>query len=278
MKEKAIQPFFLSPSNISKSAPAFSWSSLAAPPMAVFPPSNSWCPPAWWWRELTGRMCEAADHTGQTASWECWGERHNSRTSPYVNQAGIDFYCVWRLIYNIHPFKRDRLSSKLVLSVWFGTLLRPSVTFTINCSTLLQEPVNKKQENRRNFKIFNWLLQPLVFPLLSKNMNLKRFAPHAFSIFQTKINTPCSSSRAMWTRALFLVLLISVCNLSWHALRLASVLADRPGSRSFSQYQALPCSNHTTTPSRARHSPMHSSAFPWQLWKPRNVQSEEESL
>lgn len=91
---------------------------------------------------------------------------------------------------------------------------------------------------------------------------------HAFGTFQTKINTPCSSSRAMWTRALFLVLLISVCSLSWHALRLASVLADRPSSRSFSQYQAQPCSNHTTTPSRARHSPMHSSAFPWQLWRP----------
>lgn len=173
------------------------------------------------------------------------------------------------ILRNIYPFTRDRLSSRLVRSVWFGTLLRPSVTFTISCSMLLHEPVHKEQEKCYHFRSFHWLLQSLVFPLLCRNINLKQLVPQAFGMFQRKIITPCSSSRAMWTRALFLVLLISVCSLSWHALRLASVLADRPGSRSFSQYQAQPCSNHTTTPSRARHRPMHSSAFPWQLWRPR---------
>lgn len=72
----------------------------------------------------------------------------------------------------------------------------------------------------------------------------------------------------MWTRALFLVLFTRSLSLSWQALRLASVLADGPSSLSLSQYQAQPVRSHTTTPSRARHSPMHSSAFPWQLgWR-----------
>lgn len=77
--------------------------------------------------------------------------------------------------------------------------------------------------------------------------------------------SPWSSSRAMWTSALFLVLFIRVWSLSWQAFKLASVLLDGPSSLSFSQYQAQPCSSHTTTPSSARHRPMHSSAFPWQL-------------
>ena len=76
---------------------------------------------------------------------------------------------------------------------------------------------------------------------------------------------PWSSSRAMWIRALFLMLLTRLWSLSWQALRLASVLAELPSSRSRSQYQAQPSTSHITTFSSARHRPMHSSAFPWQL-------------
>lgn len=43
---------------------------------------------------------------------------------------------------NPHPFTNDKLSSKIALS-WLGTQLRPSVTFSKACSTLLQEPVKK---------------------------------------------------------------------------------------------------------------------------------------
>lgn len=48
---------------------------------------------------------------------------------------------------NIHPFTSDKLSSSLVLNVWLGILPRPSVTFTSDCSTLLQAPVKEKQQN-----------------------------------------------------------------------------------------------------------------------------------
>lgn len=50
---------------------------------------------------------------------------------------------IYKCGWNIHPFTSDKLSSNLVLSVWLGTLLRTSVTFTIDCSTLLQEPVEE---------------------------------------------------------------------------------------------------------------------------------------
>lgn len=50
------------------------------------------------------------------------------------------FYSVDIFIY---PFTSDNVSSNLVLSVWLGTLPRPSVTFTNDCSTLLQEPVEE---------------------------------------------------------------------------------------------------------------------------------------
>ncbi len=48
--------------------------------------------------------------------------------------------------WNTDPFTSDKLSSNLVLNVWLGTLLRPSVTFSIDCSTLLQEPVEEQQQ------------------------------------------------------------------------------------------------------------------------------------
>ena len=57
-------------------------------------------------------------------------------------------------ISNIHPFTSDKLSSNFVLIVWLGTFPRPSVTFTIDCSTLLQEPVEEFQQQHLDL----WLL------------------------------------------------------------------------------------------------------------------------
>lgn len=219
------------------------------------------------------------------------------------------FHCRYKWNWNIYPFTSDKLSSNLVLSVGLGTLPSPSVTFMISCSTLLQEPVDEEQrkccetnglmmqkngvseclwlkikhQNCFHYKYYViWVFPqsvvvqssgPFVLTYLWQGRTMSVSACLWYISNKDKhthsTSTPCSSSRAMWTRALFLVLLIRVCSLSWHALRLASVLADKPSSLSFSQYQAQPCSNHTTTPRRARHSPMHSSAFPWQLWRPR---------
>lgn len=67
------------------------------------------------------------------------------------------------------------------------------------------------------------------------------------------------------------MLFIKAWSLSRQALRLASVLTDGPSSLSFSQYQSQPCSNQSTTTSKARQRPMHSSAFPWQLEDQKKV-------
>lgn len=99
--------------------------------------------------------------------------------------------------------------------------------------------------------------------IINRNRLFYRFSPCTFE--ETSQISPWSSSRAMWTRALFLVLFIKLWSLSRQALRLASVLPDGPSSLSFSQYQSQPCSSQSTTTSRARQRPMHSSAFPWQL-------------
>lgn len=55
------------------------------------------------------------------------------------------FHCRYKCEGNIYPFTSDRLSSNLVLSARLGTLPSTSVTFTISCSTLLQEPVDEEQ-------------------------------------------------------------------------------------------------------------------------------------
>lgn len=59
--------------------PAFSWSSLAAPPAAVSPLSGSWSLPAWWKRGQTEKTHGAEGHTAQTASGEYWGESEEFR-------------------------------------------------------------------------------------------------------------------------------------------------------------------------------------------------------
>lgn len=172
---------------------------------------------------------------------------------------------------NIHLFTSDKHSSSLVASAWLGILPRPSVTFITDCSTLFQAP---KEESFRlvcGQQIF-WSIYALLtgiawftgFP----HVDLTRPPSHQcakLGCYQFSKILLWSSSRAMWTRALFLVLFIKVWSLSRQALRLASVLTDGPSSLSFSQYQSQPCSSQSTTTSRARQRPMHSSAFPWQL-------------
>lgn len=91
-------------------------------------------------------------------------EKEKSEDHCICSTRGSLFSMCIKVDLNIYPFTRDKLSSKLVLSVRFGTLLRPSVTFTISCSTLLQEPVNEEQEKCCKFKSFDWLLQSLGCP------------------------------------------------------------------------------------------------------------------
>lgn len=81
-------------------------------------------------------------------------EKEKSEDHCICSTSGSLFSMCIKVDLNIYPFTRDKLSSKLVLSVRFGTLLRPSVTFTISCSTLLQEPVNEEQEKCCKFKSF----------------------------------------------------------------------------------------------------------------------------
>lgn len=198
---------------------------------------------------------------------------------------------------NIHPFTSDKLSSSLALNVWLGILPRPSVTFTSNCSMLLQAPVTEKQQNtvkqntyeickhsnhyliysfsRQSLALLSmviWHLETFFHKILAgqiySHTGNKIFSlwPNVFCNYYIKCTcTPCSSSRAIWTRALFLELFIRAWSLSWQAFRLVSMLADGPSSLNLSQYQSQPCRSHPTTPSRARQRPMHSSAFPWQL-------------
>lgn len=55
----------------------------------------------------------------------------------------------------LHLFTKNKLSSREVLNVWFGTFPRPSVTLSIACSTLLQEP--SKEEFHTKPIIFVWI-------------------------------------------------------------------------------------------------------------------------
>lgn len=91
-------------------------------------------------------------HSAQTASGEYWRREWRKRHKEVRWDAWN--YCQIRIICSLltcqpHLFTSDKLSSNLVCSFELVTLLRPSVKLSTACSTLLQEPVEEKQQQKQ---------------------------------------------------------------------------------------------------------------------------------
>lgn len=100
----------------------------------------------WWKRGINWRVTLLRQHQGNTE--EEWRNRHKEVRWDAWN------YCQIRIICSLltcqpHLFTSDKLSSNLVCSFELVTLLRPSVKLSTACSTLLQEPVEEKQQQKQ---------------------------------------------------------------------------------------------------------------------------------